>query len=395
LTIAKHVSEAVDLLLAPLTGEEAQLVDLVGRHFVASAEWPVYDFVEGTLERNNVDAAKVLRELPSWSYSSMGRYSLAWCGDYGAGLWVPNRDDRVALTVAGIAHTGEASLLVSSFLDLLRSCADEYAGALLVPSLPRECLQSEVELCAVLAERWTSRGAAQALAMIEKLLDREPINWLRPHQAEVWRVDWQVGTFRGVTDASDYLTRLAAAILPPPRQPEPDFASSLSLPESVDFLDTVWRLRFGSRLFGLPGATKTSALALSCATSEEFDARMSAVSDLLKRMNVPEPTLPRGDWAKLGSLQRFGVFLADRLGQDLSSGTIADALSVLRAANEIRVGRQHRGADAREAEGFAALGLGYPPANWGTAWERINMQLVAALNTIRDELQSEDANGAG
>src|SRR6266542_6494671 len=83
-------------LLSPLSVEQQQLVDLVGDAFLGDQDWPIVDYLQGSFERNALDASETLESFPR-----MGRWS------YGAvrcdsGRPTPQLDEKVALTLVGI-----------------------------------------------------------------------------------------------------------------------------------------------------------------------------------------------------------------------------------------------------------------------------------------------------
>jgi len=81
-------------------------------------------------------------------------------------------------------------------------------------------------------------------------------------------------------------------------------------PESIDFLNAVWRVQFKDKLFHLSVATAIVQLSLPCAAVEEFWARISALCDVLDRMRVPESL---GQKKEDGSLTRLQLFPLERV----------------------------------------------------------------------------------
>jgi hypothetical protein len=64
-----------------------------------------------------------------------------------------------------------------------------------------------------------------------------------------------------------------------------------------------------------------------------------------------------------------------------------------RAGAAVRHGGQHADAAARAGESYATLGLKYPIASYQEAWWTISNVVANALNDIREEIQSEGAQG--
>ncbi len=224
------------------------------------------------------------------------------------------------------------------------------------------------------------------------MIGHEPTLWLNTYTAgpaPVWEIARAIIPYSEVSTIEEYLTILMSQIIQPPPARSPILQSSLGLPEAIDYLDVVWRLRFGRKLVSLPGAEKTVELASPCATSEEFRSRVSAIADLLSRIDVPDPD--QGLETREGSLSRLDSFLQTRL-DDVASSRVTDAIEILRAVTSIRASSQHHGAHPRGARGFDALGVPYPPNDWGEAWAHVQLATIDALNTIRDEVRSIEAD---
>jgi hypothetical protein len=61
-------------LLKPLGPEQQQLVDLIGDAFLGDEDWPIFDYLQGSFERNGLDASKTLESFPrmgSWGYGAI------------------------------------------------------------------------------------------------------------------------------------------------------------------------------------------------------------------------------------------------------------------------------------------------------------------------------------
>ena len=77
---------------------------------------------------------------------------------------------------------------------------------------------------------------------------------------------------------------------------------SPALSLAFDFLDTVWRLKFGRKhkLLQLRLLTPTTDLERDCLTREEFQSRLSALADTLKSMRIDDQLLK--DYPKKGDI---------------------------------------------------------------------------------------------
>jgi hypothetical protein len=193
--------------------------------------------------------------------------------------------------------------------------------------------------------------------------------------------------FRGVNTVEDYLARLRAWILPTGVETPPAPASPLALVASFDYLDAIWRLAFGAQLVVVPSAERAARLAFDADTAEEFDNRLNALGEMLKGLKVP------GD-PQLGSLKRLAAFLPQHLSPEAMS-RVQHAIGILRAATHVRNGGQHVGAVGAAVEALPSLGLTYPIGDHHGAWFTVQAQVIAALDTMREEVAASGTKVAG
>jgi hypothetical protein len=162
--------------------------------------------------------------------------------------------------------------------------------------------------------------------------------------------------------------------------------SPLMLPESLDFLDAVWRLAFGTKQAFLrpKNTTSIAKLALPCTTREEFESHLSALADTMKAIDIPD-TLLTGEDQKTPKDQTFVRLLAclKHYLDEAEYQQIEPAVGVLRAVNSVRVALQHGGAARELPNVLSRLGIPYPP-EWGEAWNHIQTHVVNALGVIRE-----------
>jgi hypothetical protein len=170
--------------------------------------------------------------------------------------------------------------------------------------------------------------------------------------------------------------------------------SPFSLPAAIDYLDVVWQLRFGKPLVRLKGAERTAQLAYDAGTADEFYGRMSALGETLARFDIDvSRELVRAEDGALDRMpRRMRALLHDQLSDEHRS-RVDDATGRLNAAAALRHGGQHADAAARAGESHATLGLKYPIASYQEAWQAISNVVAMALNDIREEIQSEGAQG--
>ena len=123
--VLASVGEMTGLLREPLSADQLRLLRAIFEPFDRSGEWPVWQYVDLTLDAKfGLDAADVLACLPRVGERSpvSVSYGLTWRDNSHIG---PQADTRVMLTVAGLRHLGpDTEPLLGSFLVTLRCLAD-------------------------------------------------------------------------------------------------------------------------------------------------------------------------------------------------------------------------------------------------------------------------------
>ncbi len=288
--------------------------------------------------------------------------------------------DELALTVAGMSHVPDASDEVQVFLDALAYMIERERANLPAPTDTEPPSLSAGELRNGLAGRWELD--AVALASIRDTLNREPATWnthLLAHD-EAWEATLSpfMRAYAGLTTPREYLERVVEVLAPAGPAPEPLYPSALSLPEALDYLNTVWRLHTARPLLRITRAEAAAKLALDCASADEFDSRLSALCGILDGLQLPD-----GDGHKLTDLNEY---LARALPEE-SVGRAQGAVDDLRALFALRVWRQHPGAEQRATEAIQRLGLVLPIPDWGETWRHLQAMAVAALSALREEVE--------
>jgi hypothetical protein len=138
------------------------------------------------------------------------------------------------------------------------------------------------------------------------------------------------------------------------------------LAEAFDFLDAVWQLAFSKKrhLVGRVTHTEVARLATPCNSREDFEANLSAVNDIFKRMVIPDDLLPEDHGLKPDeTFKRLGAAVAPRLDEP-SNARVERAIGSLYSVNNARVALQH-GKPAELACALAGLRLQLT-SDWST-----------------------------
>jgi len=96
-------------------------------------------------------------------------------------------------------------------------------------------------------------------------------------------------THAGVTSPLEYVARLVETIGLPLQPPLPIHPSPLSLPEAIDYLNSVWRAGVGNGTapIRISRADAAAKLTLECATADEFESRLGVFAGILGQLRVP------------------------------------------------------------------------------------------------------------
>jgi hypothetical protein len=168
--------------------------------------------------------------------------------------------------------------------------------------------------------------------------------------------------------------------------------SPLELPIALDFLNVVWKQAFGSSLITLKSVEKTTALALLCATPDEFRARLGDLHELFKLMDIPDQLLPKEMEGKLEKAQTFNrmeACLSVKIKDQAEGERATDAIATLRDVATVRNKLTHGGSDLIAA--LERLGLEYPLGEPAKAWDQVRSRVAEAVTAIRSALQGADA----
>lgn len=391
-------------LLDPLTENQQRFVDLVGEVYASEpGRWPVFDYVQRTLDQDRIDAIETFESFPTLIVLG-GNYRALWSG---GGLSWPHPDQVIVLTVVGMHHCNalrrrfphDMSIpeidLPAAFLTLVRWAARELRA---VKPSPTEVLNTEVtsdQIFTALGDRY--RFDQLPPRLLWDLMDREPPFWGASGHVDADQNRWSRTLSRNLYDYEDidsiesYVERLLLH-QPAVRTPPPSAASPFDLVGALDYLNAIWELMLGKRLFQFHAAEPIAKLGYGAATREEFNAHVSALVDVLRQADASLDAVAQKPGAKKRDrpLLRLETTIVNRLGP-ASEDQIREQVGVLEAILFVREAGQHSAAGRRGAQAMIDLGAGFPPPSWTAAWEVIERRAVDALGAIREGLQAHRA----
>lgn len=377
-------------LLDPLTSDQQRIIDLVAEALALDNEWPLFDYLEGTFDRESADAGETLASFPrigSWAYGAVW-----WVGVNN--LLKPTPETEVGLTLVGMHHSKVLRPLVDAFFDVIGLMVSRRQMTALERRKPRELLITDRDVGQlfkgqrVLAQEHWPRW-------IFKLLEREPTfggsstfgtdgHWTR-------HVPREIKEFEGVTTIEGYVERIERITAFPPQAVALATPSPLDLVAALDYLDAVWRAaHMPHHLFTYPSAEKVAKLAHDANTPEEFDSRLSALGEILRSANRTAKTV---SGAKLAA-QTFNdplMPLEDHLVRTVdpsAEARIRQAVTDLEHALALRDAAQHVEAGHRAVAALEAFGIGHPMGNVNQAWLTVSSHVIEALGAIREEISS-------
>ncbi len=385
-------------LIAPLTDEQQHLVDTLFRPALApGGSWPVFDFAIRTLRKQGIDAEAELAGMPvaaNHTNPMMG-YRHVWAEGGGNAL---RNDKQVQVTVAGLLRetSGLGAPLAAYIVRIIGELARLESE--IVPD-PKQVATASFDFGPIAARVQGAAMYGTNLFLVNSILDREPPTWSTVRQlGSANRPSWiaylnrDLTAFLGVSDPHDYLERVLDYLGSrlPPATTAPPITPPLELISELGYLDAVWQTRFSEGpLFGTVRIPSSAALAIDCASTDEFNARLNALYDVLSQIKVTlEPDDEReASSGQEKSLARLKRKLQTSLDEEIRSEPV-EAVSILQAAARIR-SSLHTGVDKELQRLYERMGLRYPSVDVSTAWDQIRGRCAAAIRTIRLAVETQ------
>jgi len=375
-------------ILNELPSEQQALVEILGECWLRNRTWPVFDYLNRRLLSSvGADAMEAMSRLPVVQRpGGMDVYRMVYT-ERGGPFAEP--DQRVGLTIAGLYHFPAARVTAEQLVAVISYLAE--ADAALEPD-PDRAVSIDLPILDLLTTHLPRALRGWRPEHLSQALEHEPPLWGAVSTDYLLVRAGRLSAFRGVLGPDDYLGRAIRWLgADAPSAVVPAVLSPLDLPEALGYLDAVWQVRFGSHLLGWTRPASAARLSLPCASIDEFDARLSALADVLGHLDVqPYPDAERkANFANEGSLVRLRRRLKSELDREAFQRTDA-AIRTLQSVVRIRVGGQHSGLGGEIAEAFRQLELPYPPSDPGAAWEGVRGVAATAIHTIREELQAAE-----
>ena len=362
--------------------------------------WAIWSCVQRAARDAGIsDAGAVWRSLPTIPRAiGAARYGLAWREQQG-GL-IPNRDERVGLTLAGLVRISDEQpsrhVLADQIVELIATLAKREAALPAKRTISISGQESLSVLATHLTQRTADRPFEVPVYVMCAVLRFEIVNFANSSSMDG---DYSTGfgwgqfeRFLGTVDVDDYLARAlawSAEMVPIVRH-----RATLPLIQTLDYTsltlkdDEQWE---GPRLITSPDLGSAAALVTNVLIQPEFESGMAALWTILNAMNVPKvgADAERRLLGKkaAGPMDLLEAWLLNRLDPDVDR--IRVAIKTLRDVRELRNEAAHQDDRSRSKAIQARRNLGLPDylTNWAGAWEAVTSKTAAAFDIIRQEVQ--------
>ncbi len=387
-------------LVDPVSEDIRALLCQIADPWTKSRRWPVWQYVRGCLDEAGIDADRVWREMPTWDRNYRAAQALDSFGSQ-----TPLDEQRVALSVHGWVHSGHetSDYVIRLFLSAIQLGHQAQRSAPLDPDHVRDVQLDGPRLFAQADQALDGRPTG-GRDVLPHVLSMEPPTWgslsvSRESDSsfpDAWT--WGVTRLRLEPFAQsktgwDYLATLQEQVAAPSRATI-RASDPLTLPRALDHIDVVWQLTHeGQHLVQLRKANAVAELGLGANSGEEFQARLSALADVLLAFDV------QGE-GKSDRRKRSLTVLRERLASCLESDQVAlremgEQVDQLNAIVDVRHGQQHSdSAITRAAEAAARLGVSTSGGDWETAWEQVRgvaaQSILALANHVEQSKTVDD-----
>lgn len=366
--------------------EQTALLAVVAGALAATYQWPVFDYVDRLLYKEfRYDARSIIQSIPRLSLDDP-RMSYGWFFVDGAQQFYPQPEDRLGLTVAGMLKQTNMLPFAGLFLDVLKLMVNREARATALPLQPATATISADTIHELIRAAGRDRDFEYepTVEFMKMQLRHEPATWNSVPDFEnpdTPRALWHgLRNYRSVANAASYVDCLAD-VFPVSTAMTQANPSSLSLPEALHFLNTMWRLHCKAQLFVCDRIDSAAQLALDCSSKDELAARMSALAGILGKAHLPT--------TKDSGLNDLQQYLESHLPSDDHDGVIG-AVGSLKAIVELRNSLQHTGSKfvGRDRWAEQQLNISLASGDWSGIWDTVRIACTDAVNTLRNEAEN-------
>lgn len=380
-------------LLVPLTDDQKALVDCVAEAFAdgeEQAKWPIFDYVEGMLERNGRRAGEILASFPRagrWNYGAV------WWRGLESGR-SPRPEDEVGLTLLGMSRSAWLAKFAKFVVAMLEIMAQRWESAPLSPQRPRTASMTRA-LVEGLAGRERIAQRSCWPGWFPTALAREPFFAGLERAGATWEtisVPREARAYAGIDDIDGYVETLEELTAVPHVPVAPSTPSPLDLVGALDYLDAIWRLAHDKKgLFSYPSAERVAKLAYPPNTTDELGARLSALAEILRsaetRARAVRGRRGRGRPGRDRSLAALAEVALETVGEE-GRDRVKDAIAVLEDAIALRDAGQHADAAPRAVAAAKRLGIDYPFGDVAATWAMLTRRVIEALSALREEIDA-------
>lgn len=367
-------------LIAPLTNDQMALLRCISGPLAEHGQYPVWQYVEAELDRQDLDAWELLLSLPVAGVRTPGAqyYGLV------ASDLNPSDDSRPQLTIAGFYQLPEFREKIGGFFVRLLSFLIERRK--FAPASPFKVTRLEVTRKEIISQFPSLSPFLRTL--LPGLFQYEPATWGGTSWIGTTGEEWshaigrRILKYQGVTSVREYLLRVSELLTPAAVTPPPAVPSPLDLVAALKYFNTVWELHFGQKIMENFDPERSARLAFGVDTADEFSSQVSTLAEIIKNLRSNgDPNL-----YKTG-LARMEAKLKDELPAD-AHARVAAAVGNLGNISKVRNAMfQHSGTEYRGLQALSDLGIVYPIADWDAAWRSVERKMIDALQALREELQ--------
>ncbi|MCX5216106.1 hypothetical protein OG689_44030 [Kitasatospora sp. NBC_00240] len=357
----------------PLDEPQQLLVDTVWEQFAKAQKFPSFRYVELVMRRAGHNAVAVLNSFPALGGES---------GYRAADMFRPRpTDGPVWLTLAGLRHVrdSQAAPIISVLLEYMRALTKAQDWFLQDPfDFEGELPERELRDTVVARQPGMDPGLIpwEAIACVA---DREWPGLRFQDQGE----GNGIGRLGVLPEADfdtveDYLAAVVAALTPADHPAELPYTDPRALVRSIGFFDVTCELVIRRPLVERPPLEQSGRLVLDVATEAEFLASLSALNELLARLDIPKKNPPH-------ALGRITDYLTKAL-PGIDRAAVERAVHTLDQIRVLRNSNIHTKPNADLLEAYQSLGLAFPVRDYGAAWDSIRAYADRAFAALQEQI---------